>query len=513
MDLLEFLKRAKLAPANASAASNTSSNSPIQTAADVFKSRRPDLWHLKLNCTNTNTELPYIDLVNEILESYVDYGSIDWRAANNTPTDADPNELLVNPEYTNASAYAALKSAVYPPSLPFDMPLEVSRSYLNFLGGSRDAVMKTFQRRNIPTDLAIACEYLGISSESTRVTLTTQLSANLESFLKTPIRFDAQNQQLHFWGAMTANQQTMLNSLSAYQPYLNAVMALYNMGNPGSGGGSYSTPLANFPGGNPANAALIPITYTNGQLTFTGSMNWAQQAVLLGFADDPTDRNYSAYQTAVNNLAQLSNQASNGCFSVFINSLASQTVIKGLSGSFPRQIPIKWDSPNLTFIGTMGAGQLAILATLSNDTNYQAAINQLYNFSSQAGYGAYSYPIGSLPASVTNIPSSGGAQIPRLNFNAGVLSFTGGMSPAPPRVLLDWNDDHNYQAAINNLFYMGAYPNLGEFAVALDRLVNGGNPIVMPDELAPSVAADQGSMQLLYTGSFAGAMEHNQFAG
>ncbi len=38
-----------------------------QTALDVLDSRRPDIRHLLLNCPNTDTELPYIDLVNELL--------------------------------------------------------------------------------------------------------------------------------------------------------------------------------------------------------------------------------------------------------------------------------------------------------------------------------------------------------------------------------------------------------------------------------------------------------------
>ena len=38
-----------------------------QTALDVFDSRRPDVRHLLLNCPNSDTELPYIDLVIELL--------------------------------------------------------------------------------------------------------------------------------------------------------------------------------------------------------------------------------------------------------------------------------------------------------------------------------------------------------------------------------------------------------------------------------------------------------------
>ena len=37
------------------------------TALDVLSARRPDIRHLLLNCPNTDTELPYVDLVNELL--------------------------------------------------------------------------------------------------------------------------------------------------------------------------------------------------------------------------------------------------------------------------------------------------------------------------------------------------------------------------------------------------------------------------------------------------------------
>ena len=35
---------------------------------DVLLERRPDLGDIELSCENTTTPLPYIDLVNEILE-------------------------------------------------------------------------------------------------------------------------------------------------------------------------------------------------------------------------------------------------------------------------------------------------------------------------------------------------------------------------------------------------------------------------------------------------------------
>jgi hypothetical protein len=42
-----------------------------QTALDILDIRRPDIRHLLLNCPNTDTELPYIDLVNELLADQI----------------------------------------------------------------------------------------------------------------------------------------------------------------------------------------------------------------------------------------------------------------------------------------------------------------------------------------------------------------------------------------------------------------------------------------------------------
>ena len=36
-----------------------------------LKVRRPDLWELPLTCENTTTLVPYLDIINEILESFI----------------------------------------------------------------------------------------------------------------------------------------------------------------------------------------------------------------------------------------------------------------------------------------------------------------------------------------------------------------------------------------------------------------------------------------------------------
>ena len=72
-----------------------------QSAKAVLFSRRPDLGAIELSCVNTNTPLPYIDLVNELLEKAV-------APATATPdverqTHRSAAELRTNPEYINAS--------------------------------------------------------------------------------------------------------------------------------------------------------------------------------------------------------------------------------------------------------------------------------------------------------------------------------------------------------------------------------------------------------------------------
>src|SRR5262249_43334194 len=79
----------------------------------VLLSRRPDLEDLQLTCENTNTKLPYVDLVNEVLESYVTYlkslepGQQPQGAsiiAHDTG-DATQEELDANSQYTSDDAY------------------------------------------------------------------------------------------------------------------------------------------------------------------------------------------------------------------------------------------------------------------------------------------------------------------------------------------------------------------------------------------------------------------------
>ncbi|MEB3281214.1 MAG: Tc toxin subunit A [Lyngbya sp.] len=122
VDLLQFIDRQTNAKEN-----------PL----DVLLNRRPDIQHLQLTCENTNTVLPYIDLVNEILEHFVVNGvengnfSLQNFQGFNIEGEITTEELLANPQFVNATAYEQLKQEIFPLLLPFHQPLEALRRYFN----------------------------------------------------------------------------------------------------------------------------------------------------------------------------------------------------------------------------------------------------------------------------------------------------------------------------------------------------------------------------------------------
>jgi hypothetical protein len=105
-----------------------------QTALDILDGRRPDIRHLLLNCPNTDTELPYIDLVNELLADKVSPPTDPNSTVNpiwkQTSTNITAAQLSAAPEYFNQSAFVELSTASYPQSLPYSTGLDALRTYL-----------------------------------------------------------------------------------------------------------------------------------------------------------------------------------------------------------------------------------------------------------------------------------------------------------------------------------------------------------------------------------------------
>jgi len=142
------------------------------TAYAELRRRRCDLIHIDLSCKNSNTILPYIDLVNELLELIilnkmheVDAGTIPF-VPHSFQTSGTTAELKAYPEhiykfvnevgessYLNYELYPRvydlkLKNAHYPNTLPFDLALEESRVFFSHLGYDRLRLMELYRPAN-----------------------------------------------------------------------------------------------------------------------------------------------------------------------------------------------------------------------------------------------------------------------------------------------------------------------------------------------------------------------------
>ncbi|MEP6918856.1 MAG: hypothetical protein ABJC89_24665, partial [Acidobacteriota bacterium] len=126
---------------------------------DVLLGRRPDLADLPLTCENTLTALPYIDLVNELLEAAITRGSAAFDTGR-TPSDV----LRAVPQNLSHDAYLRLQQAVHPLTLPYHQPLALARAYLAHLGVTRLELMRTLGRGEQAREALIA-ESLGMSPE------------------------------------------------------------------------------------------------------------------------------------------------------------------------------------------------------------------------------------------------------------------------------------------------------------------------------------------------------------
>ena len=144
-----------------------------QTPLGNLLARRPDLGCLELTCANTNTILPYIDLVNEVMESYI----VHSKTTPYNVADETTGELLAQPQHTEYQAYCILKSEVYPFTLPYHQPIDAARISLDFLNTSRYEVIDTFRKNNAGSDITLTklqdealdraadAEFLGMTKE------------------------------------------------------------------------------------------------------------------------------------------------------------------------------------------------------------------------------------------------------------------------------------------------------------------------------------------------------------
>lgn len=158
--------------------------------------RRIDIEKIELTCKNTNTVVPYVDIVNEILENVI------ARTDTVYQTEGTEEELRVYPEHLNLAAYDELKEAFYPWSLPFDLWAEEARMYLGHLGVPRHELMKQFSREETegtPTEYDIASEHLGLTPKDREIIIGV-----------------AQVQPYEFWGIDSSNWVNELKTVSTF---------------------------------------------------------------------------------------------------------------------------------------------------------------------------------------------------------------------------------------------------------------------------------------------------------
>ena len=151
VDLLQFLETASLGEQNGLTA--------------LLERHRPDLAQIQLDCRNTNTALPYIDLVNEVLENAVINGVFSLATSPAFQTRATPPELRANPEHVLPAAYDLLAEATFPWSLPFNLWHEERRIYLGHLNIETWELMDVLHREgDLPEPIDRAAAYLNLTA-------------------------------------------------------------------------------------------------------------------------------------------------------------------------------------------------------------------------------------------------------------------------------------------------------------------------------------------------------------
>jgi hypothetical protein len=111
----------------------------------VFLNRRPDVQYLPLTCENTNTPMPYIDVVNETMEYYVAHGSLTDYQGHDTDGTAT-EDLMASPQFVMTAAYQTLLKQFFPAPLPFHQALESLRLYFDAFGVSLELAMERLRQ-------------------------------------------------------------------------------------------------------------------------------------------------------------------------------------------------------------------------------------------------------------------------------------------------------------------------------------------------------------------------------
>ncbi|MEM9719824.1 MAG: neuraminidase-like domain-containing protein [Bacteroidota bacterium] len=144
-----------------------------ETGMQKLFTRRPDIANLDLTCENSLTSLPYIDLVNEVLENAIipltytkrNVEGIELPESDEVPqTNGEEEALKAQPEHLNPAAYEVLIQAKYPWNLPFHLWQEETHVYLDHMGVPRHQLVELLHPNN-HNDKPWALSYLNLFPE------------------------------------------------------------------------------------------------------------------------------------------------------------------------------------------------------------------------------------------------------------------------------------------------------------------------------------------------------------
>ncbi len=141
---------------------------------NVFDTRRSDISQIYLNTQNTNTVMPYIDLVCEVLEEAVLKGFRPQykRAVEQCQSTLSYTELCAAPEHVlqdmKKTAYDYLATSLYPMFAPLNIYQKEGNAYLTKMGVDRFELMRRFQTtpsgsEQQPANAQIAGEFFGLT--------------------------------------------------------------------------------------------------------------------------------------------------------------------------------------------------------------------------------------------------------------------------------------------------------------------------------------------------------------
>ncbi|KAF4437660.1 putative PA14 domain protein [Fusarium austroafricanum] len=199
----------------------------IKTMYDQIVARRPDLIGLKLSCANTNTPIKYIDLINEVLESFIAL-TIDRKSEAvkiktydevTSGSCAGSKMASAVPQNVNMDAYKSIAKKMVAPmhTFPYNHAIDTVRCLLVSKGQSRAELLETMRpympsrqgslyTLNAPVGStcarAIAAEYLNLHAANSMLKLTQSKYQELAGLRTTA----------DYWGFETDNEMLDISS-------------------------------------------------------------------------------------------------------------------------------------------------------------------------------------------------------------------------------------------------------------------------------------------------------------